>query len=89
MATEAGEVKRNTRVSDCNNCITNGLELAEGYSGALLLTSANNDDRVRIIDIERPHPVHEYALEWAANAATVNPHNRCATPSRLWGGRVC
>ena len=80
MATEAGELRRNTRVSDCNNCITNGLELTESYSGALHLTSANNDDRVRVFDLERPQPVHEFPLEWAANAATVNPRNRCALP---------
>jgi hypothetical protein len=77
VATEGGEILRNSRVSTSNNSITNALELAESPSGALLLTSANNDDHVRVLDIERPHPLHEIELPWAANAATLDPANRC------------
>jgi hypothetical protein len=77
VATEAGEVLRNSRVSDSNNSITNALELTEDSTGTLLLISANNDNHVRILDIERPHPLHEIELPWPANAATLNPTNRC------------
>jgi hypothetical protein len=76
LATEGGEILQNSRVSTSNNSITNALELAESPTGTLLLISANNDDHVRVLGIERPHPLHEIELPWAANAATLNPANR-------------
>jgi hypothetical protein len=80
VAREDGDTLWSTRVSTTDNCITNGLEIKEGYTGSVMLLAANNDERVRLLDIERREPVCSLELEWAANAATMNPRNRCGAP---------
>jgi hypothetical protein len=78
MANEQGDTEWNYRVATGENCITNGLEIAQGPSGALCILASNNDEKVRLLDPEACSKVSELPLGWAANCSSINPVNRCA-----------
>ena len=42
------------------------------------MLSANNDNRVRLLDVATCRTVAEIPLQWAANYSTANPAHRCA-----------
>lgn len=71
------------RVSNSDNCITNGLELAEGHSGASLLIAANNDNRVRVLDVETKNQSCSIDLPWASNGASMCPTRRYRLDSHV------
>ena len=76
------------RVSNSDNCITNGLELAEGHSGASLLIAANNDNKVRVLDVATKQQRCSIALPWASNGASMCPIRRCGLIAKfpVFGG---
>lgn len=78
LASAAGDYRWGKRVSNSDNCITNGLELTQGNSGASLLIAANNDKRVRVIDVETQETLCTFDLEWASNGACMCPTRRCS-----------
>ena len=88
VCTEQGDTKWVYKVAHSDNCITNGLELAEGHTGALTLLAANNDDKARVLDPEAGQKVQEFELGWAANCVVVNPASRCARRC-CWFEHVC
>jgi hypothetical protein len=79
LASVTGEYKWGMRVRNSDNCITNGLELTQGNSGAHLLIAANNDERVRVLDVDTQQTVCSFDLEWASNGACMCPTRRCDT----------
>jgi hypothetical protein len=76
LASDAGEVLWGMRVSASENCITNGLEISRACSGNLMVIAANNDNRVRLVDVETKRSLHEIPLSWAANGAAMCPTRR-------------
>lgn len=79
LASVGGHYHWGMRVSNSDNCITNGLELAEGHSGAAMLIAANNDNRVRVLDVETKHQRCSIDLGWASNGASMCPIRRSAS----------
>ena len=67
----SGDYKWGLRVSSSDNCITNGLEITLGSSGASLLIAANNDERVRVLDVETQQTLCTLELDWASNGCLL------------------
>ena len=70
-------------MSNTDNCITNGLEINESAAGAATILAANNDEKVRVLDVARTTVAQEIDMEWAVNSVSMNPCNRCVPLSVL------
>ncbi len=60
-------------MNDSENGITNALDIYTAVSGAPSIACSNNDDAVRLFDVENLNPKGEFKLPWAVNFTAAHP----------------
>ncbi|KAJ3287584.1 hypothetical protein HDU79_005569 [Rhizoclosmatium sp. JEL0117] len=77
---ENGE-ERNGVITTDPYGITNHVELVENRSQELIAVVSSNDNKVRLLNMNRLEITHEFDFPWAANCSSLSPDKRliCVT----------
>ncbi|KAI8901479.1 WD40-repeat-containing domain protein [Globomyces pollinis-pini] len=66
----------NGTIADSSRAITNHLKLSNSRNRGPQCIVSSNDDKLRIVDLERLKTINEFSLSWAPNCSTQSPDGR-------------